>query len=215
MTAPLQATQEKMFEVQEALTSATGTPSGGRQCNTIMPFRGTSVPWGSCSKFFLRSRGENKQPALKNNHRGKKGAPKNAICFMCDLLPPPHVRTRTWKQTTPYAKSWQPVWRGKTFSDTIRSASYQSDTELLTGDPDSCLAALGGSQVAPGDAQTPVILRAVKVLHLLTWHVDHHLSDLQPCRQEDSWLLRLAFIISQGWSMEEMKICRERMASEI
>lgn len=41
------------------LTSAAGTPSGGRQCRTIMPLMGTSLPWGSCSKFFLRSaRGE-------------------------------------------------------------------------------------------------------------------------------------------------------------
>lgn len=52
------------LKCKKALTSATGTPSGGRQCNTIMPFRGTSVPWGSCSKFFRRSRQENKQPAL-------------------------------------------------------------------------------------------------------------------------------------------------------
>lgn len=70
-----------LFEVQEALTSATGTPSGGRQCNTIMPFRGTSVPWGSCSKFFLRSKGENKQPALKNNYKSMKGK-KRAIKWM-------------------------------------------------------------------------------------------------------------------------------------
>lgn len=48
-------------EVRGALTSATGTPSGGRQCSTIMPFRGTSVPWGSCSKFFLRSEGDRKR----------------------------------------------------------------------------------------------------------------------------------------------------------
>lgn len=78
-----------LFEVRKALTSATGTPSGGRQCNTIMPFRGTSVPWGSSSKFFLRSKGENKQPALKNNYNSMKEhppPPKKAICFMCDLL---------------------------------------------------------------------------------------------------------------------------------
>lgn len=65
-----------LFEVRKALTSATGTPSGGRQCNTIMPFRGTSVPWGSSSKFFLRSKGENKQPALKNNYNSMKEHPK-------------------------------------------------------------------------------------------------------------------------------------------
>lgn len=56
--------------------------------------------------------------------------------------------------------------------------------DLLTGNADRCLAALGGSQVAPGDAQAPVILRAVEVLHLLTGHVDHHLADLQPCRRK-------------------------------
>lgn len=44
------------------LTSAAGTPSGGRQCRTIIPLIGTSLPWGSCSKFFLRSaRGDNQQ----------------------------------------------------------------------------------------------------------------------------------------------------------
>lgn len=44
------------------LTSAAGTPSGGRQCRTIIPLIGTSLPWGSCSKFFLRSaRGDKQQ----------------------------------------------------------------------------------------------------------------------------------------------------------
>lgn len=37
------------------LTSAAGTPSGGRQCRTIIPSIGTSFPWGSCSKFFRKS----------------------------------------------------------------------------------------------------------------------------------------------------------------
>lgn len=54
----------------------------------------------------------------------------------------------------------------------------------LTGDPDGCLAALGGSQVAPGDAQAPVILGAVEIFHLLTRHVDHHFADFQPCERE-------------------------------
>lgn len=98
------------------------------------------------------------------------------------------------KNDAPYKIS-PPVWRRITFSETIRSVWYHSDMELLTGDPDSCLAALGCSQVTPGDAQTPVILWAMKVLHLLTWHVDHHLADLQPCRR-DGGLLRLAFTIS-------------------
>lgn len=38
-----------------SLTSAAGTPSGGRQCSTIMPSMGTSLPCGSCSKFFRKS----------------------------------------------------------------------------------------------------------------------------------------------------------------
>lgn len=41
--------------VRTGLTSAMGTPSGGRQCSTIMPLIGTSFPWGSCSKFLRRS----------------------------------------------------------------------------------------------------------------------------------------------------------------
>lgn len=54
----------------------------------------------------------------------------------------------------------------------------------LTGDSDGRLAALGGPQVAPGDAQTPVILRAMEIFHLLTRHVDHHFADFQPCERE-------------------------------
>lgn len=50
----------------------------------------------------------------------------------------------------------------------------------LTGDADRGLAALGSSQVAPGHAEAPEVLRAVEVLHLLTGHVDHHLTHLQP-----------------------------------
>lgn len=78
-----------LFEVQEVLTSATGTPSGGRQCNTIMPFRGTSVPWGSCSKFFRRSKGENKQPTLKKkrNLREKNEAFHNMTQPVCRRKP--------------------------------------------------------------------------------------------------------------------------------
>lgn len=73
---------------------------------------------------------------------------------------------------------------GTTFPETLRSGL---GIKMLTGDADSCLAALGRPQVAPGDAQTPVVLRAVEVLHLLPRHVDHHLADLQPCRQR--WLM--------------------------
>lgn len=66
-----------------------------------------------------------------------------------------------------------------------RNREFNPESKLLTGDPDGCLAALGGPQVAPGDAQTPVVLRAVKVLHLLPGHVDHHFTDLQPYRQNE------------------------------
>lgn len=52
---------------------------------------------------------------------------------------------------------------------------------LLTCDVYSGLAALGGAQVAPGHTQTPVVLRAMEVLHLLTGHVDQHLTHLQTC----------------------------------
>ena len=51
---------------------------------------------------------------------------------------------------------------------------------VLTGDADSSLAALGGTEVAPGHAQTPVVLWAVEIFNLLTGHVDHHLAHLQP-----------------------------------
>lgn len=86
-------------------------------------------------------------------------------------------------------------------------------TEMLTGDADSCLVALGRSQVTPGDTQTPVILWTMKVLHLLAWHVDHHLADLQPCGRGGSF--RLAFIITRWWSIKEMKTRGDRMMSEI
>lgn len=101
-----------LFEVHEALTSATGTPSGGRQCSTIMPFSGTSAPWGSCSKFFLRSARENKQPVLQNSYNTKKAPPSTPrpekqfvlSVRMC------HIWTGTWwwgsnafYETTPLA----------------------------------------------------------------------------------------------------------------
>lgn len=156
-----------MFEVQEALTSATGTPSGGRQCNTIMPFRGTSVPWGSCSKFFLRSRGENKQPTLKNSMKKHLKIHTESISVSCVTFSP-DTYIHGHDDIIPSTKSCHQFEEEQPFQGTTRSVCYQSDMDLLTGDPHSCLAALGGSQVAPGDAQTPVILWAVKVLHLLT-----------------------------------------------
>lgn len=42
-------------DTAQSLTSAAGTPSGGRQWRTIIPSIGTSFPCGSCSKFFRKS----------------------------------------------------------------------------------------------------------------------------------------------------------------
>lgn len=66
-----------------------------------------------------------------------------------------------------------------------RSALNQTDRRFgrwaaLTGDADGGLAALGGSQVAPGHTEAPEVLGAMEVLHLLTGHVDHGLAHLQP-----------------------------------
>lgn len=55
------------------------------------------------------------------------------------------------------------------------------DGLVLTGDADGGLATLGGSQVAPGHTEAPIVLGAVEVLDLLPGHVDHHLTHLQPC----------------------------------
>lgn len=118
-----------LFEVQEALTSATGTPSGGRQCNTIMPFRGTSVPWGSCSKFFLRSKRENKQPALKKNYSSMKEQ-EYAICFMCDLLHHTHTHTNM-KKNDAFYKIMAPGLKNNLFPGTIRSVWYQNDLQAI------------------------------------------------------------------------------------
>lgn len=60
-TAPLKVRAEDGTGSSRDLTSAAGTPSGGRQCRTIIPLMGTSLPWGSCSKFFLRSAGGDTQ----------------------------------------------------------------------------------------------------------------------------------------------------------
>lgn len=60
-TALLKVRAEDRTGSSRDLTSAAGTPSGGRQCRTIIPLIGTSLPWGSCSKFFLRSAGGDKQ----------------------------------------------------------------------------------------------------------------------------------------------------------
>lgn len=42
---------------RETFTSAAGMPSGGRHCSSTSCSSRTSLPRGSCSKFFLRSRG--------------------------------------------------------------------------------------------------------------------------------------------------------------
>lgn len=65
-----------------------------------------------------------------------------------------------------------------------RRSSFQlpqyCGASILTGDADSSLATLGGTQVAPGHTETPVVLWAVEILHLLPGHVNHHLTHLQP-----------------------------------
>lgn len=48
----------------ELLTSACGTPSGGRHCSRTSCSNGTSLPSGSWSKFLRRSRGERKTQGL-------------------------------------------------------------------------------------------------------------------------------------------------------
>lgn len=99
----------------------------------------------------------------------------------------------------------------------LRSVWHHSDMLLLTGDSDSGLAALGRPQVTPGHTQTPVILRAVEVLHLLTRHVDQHLADLQSCghTQQGGRSLKPAFITSWKWSITQMKLWRGSMIGEI
>lgn len=181
------ATQSCRSEAPRCLGDPARSSSSGLRGrkNTRLHYRTTTAAW-------------------KNNNKKQK----KRLCFMSDLLSPPHTYM---KKNNVSSKAR--LWRGLTFSGTIRSDSYQSDIEVLTGDTDGCLAALGGSQVAPGDTQAPVILRAVKVLHLLTGDVDHHLPDLQPCRH-DGGLLGLAFITSERWLIKEMKICGGRMMSE-
>lgn len=58
-------------------------------------------------------------------------------------------------------------------------------TSTLTGDADSCLPALGGAKVAPGHTETPIVLGAMEVLHLLAGHIDHHLTHLQPWEKRE------------------------------
>ncbi|KAF3850419.1 hypothetical protein F7725_012191 [Dissostichus mawsoni] len=50
----------------------------------------------------------------------------------------------------------------------------------VSSDADRGLAALRRPEVAPGDTETPIILGAVEILHLLPGHIDHHLPNLQP-----------------------------------
>lgn len=137
------------------LTSAAGTPSGGRQCRTIMPLMGTSLPWGSCSKFFLRSAGDQTQ-------LGYAG--------------------RTWTRLRPLAcprGGLQEALKRRRSNRLHTDRSDLTASSKLTGDADRCLATLGGSQVAPGHTQAPVVLRAVEVLHLLAGHVDQDFTHLQ------------------------------------
>ncbi|TNN58364.1 hypothetical protein EYF80_031427 [Liparis tanakae] len=61
------------------------------------------------------------------------------------------------------------------------------------GDADSCLATLGSAQVAPGHTETPVVLRAVEILHLLTGHIYHHLTHLQPWNNREDIEVRAGY----------------------
>lgn len=54
---------------------------------------------------------------------------------------------------------------------------------LLTCNADGGFATLGGAQMTPGHTQTPVVLWSVEVLHLLSGHIYHHFTDLQPCTE--------------------------------
>ncbi len=66
------------------LTSAMGTPSGGRQCSTIMPLIGTSFPWGSCSKFLRRS-------VWKDKRQLSLQAESKPIFGLCQSLSSLHI----------------------------------------------------------------------------------------------------------------------------
>ena len=56
---------------------------------------------------------------------------------------------------------------------------------VLTGNAYGGLAALGRPQVAPGHAETPVVLRPVEVLHLLPRHVNQDLTELYPWMEKE------------------------------
>ncbi len=69
---------------RRGLTSAMGTPSGGRQCSTIMPLIGTSFPWGSCSKFLRRS-------VWKDKRQLSLRAESKPIFGLCQSLSSLHI----------------------------------------------------------------------------------------------------------------------------
>lgn len=68
------------------------------------------------------------------------GEPEMSVCDTCDLL-------SIW---TDVATALTPQVGGE--NNLCRNREFNSESKLLTGDPDGCLAALGGPQVAPGDA---------------------------------------------------------------
>lgn len=69
---------------------------------------------------------------------------------------------------------------------------------VLTGDAGRGLAALGGAQVAPSHTETPVVLRAMEILHLLTGHIYHHLTHLQPWNNREEETEVSAFRLRLG-----------------
>jgi len=80
----------------------------------------------------------------------------------------------------------------KLFID-LRHSSDGGGLFILTGDADSCLATLGSAQVAPGHTETPVVLRAMEILHLLTGHIYHHLTHLQPWNNREDIEVRACY----------------------
>lgn len=92
------------------------------------------------------------------------------------------LRWRTWTRLRPLAcprGGLQEALKRRRSNRLHTDRSDLTASSKLTGDADRCLATLGGSQVAPGHTQAPVVLRAVEVLHLLAGHVDQDFTHLQ------------------------------------
>ncbi len=102
------------------LTSAMGTPSGGRQCSTIMPLIGTSFPWGSCSKFLRRSVWKDKrQLSLRAESKPIFGL-SMPIAF---ITPYPALSTPPALRFGNLGKAGQESRRVQTFSTVLRPSA--------------------------------------------------------------------------------------------